>query len=68
MSDGEKRVFPYIPNSVPEVKSEMLRQVGAHDEMELYVEIPERLRFKRKLKGDISRTLEQDDGVMTFFC
>jgi glycine dehydrogenase subunit 1 len=50
MSDGEKRVFPYIPNSVPEVKTEMLRQVGAHDEMELYVEIPERLRFKRKLK------------------
>src|SRR5208282_5983837 len=50
MSNGEKRVFPYIPNSVPEVKSEMLRQVGAHDEMDLYVEIPERLRFKRKLK------------------
>ena len=50
MSDGEKRVFPYIPNSVPEVKSEMLRQVGAHDEMDLYAEIPDRLRFKSKLK------------------
>ena len=43
-------VFPYIPNSVPEVKAEMLREVGAHDEMELYVEIPKRLRFKRKLR------------------
>jgi len=50
MSDREKRVFPYIPNSVPEVKSEMLRQVSAHDEMDLYAEIPDRLRFKRKLK------------------
>jgi glycine dehydrogenase subunit 1 len=27
----------------------MLREVGASDEMDLYVEIPERLRFKRKL-------------------
>jgi len=43
-------VFPYIPNSVPEVKAEMLREVGAHDEMELYVEIPKRLRFRRKLR------------------
>jgi glycine dehydrogenase subunit 1 len=28
----------------------MLKAVGAHDEMELYVEIPQRLRFKRKLR------------------
>jgi len=46
---NDKMVFPYIPNSVPEVKAEMLREVGASDEMDLYVEIPERLRFKRKL-------------------
>ncbi len=43
-------VFPYVPNSVSKVKSEMLREVGASDEMDLYAEIPERLRFKRKLK------------------
>lgn len=43
-------VFPYVPNSVSKVKSEMLREVGAGDEMDLYSEIPERLRFKRKLK------------------
>ncbi len=49
MGEDHKNVFPYIPNTVPEVKAEMLREVGAHDEMELYVEIPERLRFKRKL-------------------
>ncbi len=46
---NDKMVFPYIPNSVPQVKAQMLREVGASDEMDLYVEIPERLRFKRKL-------------------
>lgn len=49
MSKG-KTIFPYVPNSVPEVKAEMLKEVGARDEMELYAEIPERLRFKRKLR------------------
>jgi glycine dehydrogenase subunit 1 len=49
MSNDNKVVFPYIPNSVPEVKAQMLREVGAPDEMDLYAEIPERLRFKRKL-------------------
>ena len=46
---NDKMVFPYIPNSVPQVKAQMLREVGASDEMDLYVEIPKRLRFKRKL-------------------
>lgn len=49
MSKG-KTIFPYVPNSVPEVKAEMLKEVGARDEMELYAEIPEHLRFKRKLR------------------
>src|SRR3972149_7807429 len=49
MSKNAEAVFPYIPNSVPEVKAQMLREVGAHDEMDLYAEIPERLRFKGKL-------------------
>lgn len=42
-------VHPYIPNSVPEIKAEMLREVGAKDVMDLYEEIPEELRFKGKL-------------------
>lgn len=46
----ESTVFPYIPNSVPEVKAQMLKEVGAKDVMDLYVEIPDRLRFKRKLR------------------
>ena len=46
----ERFVFPYIPNSVPEIKAQMLKEVGAKDEMDLYVEIPDRLRLNRKLR------------------
>jgi len=43
-------VHPYIPNSVPEVKEEMLREVGARDAEELYRQmIPERLLLKRPM-------------------
>lgn len=49
MSKEKPFVFPYIPNSVPEVKAQMLKEVGAQNEMELYAEIPEHLRLKRKL-------------------
>ena len=46
---NSRRVYPYIPNSVPEVKAEMLREVGATDIMDLYEEIPDRLKFKGRL-------------------
>jgi len=42
-------VYPYIPNSVPEVKAEMLKAVGAQSVEELYAEIPESLRLKGRL-------------------
>ena len=42
----EKIVYPYVPNSVPEVQAEMLKEVGAEDIMDLYEEIPEHLKFK----------------------
>ena len=42
----EKIVYPYVPNSVPEVQAEMLKEVGAKDIMDLYEEIPEHLKFK----------------------
>jgi len=46
MSD-RKFVHPYIPNSVPGVKAEMLKEIGVHDAEELYAEmIPERLRLR----------------------
>ena len=37
-------VHPYIPNSVPEIKAEMLKQIGVESIEELYSDIPEDLR------------------------
>jgi len=42
-------VHPYIPNSVPEVKAQMLSEIGVSDIEELYEGIPEELRFKGNL-------------------
>jgi len=42
-------VHPYIPNSVPEIREEMLKAVGAKNIEELYMEIPEQLRFRGKM-------------------
>ncbi len=41
-----KVVYPYIPNSVPEVKIQMLKELGLKSVEEIYAEIPEHLRFK----------------------
>jgi glycine cleavage system pyridoxal-binding protein P len=49
MSNKKIMVHPYIPNSVPSIKEEMLRAVGAETVEEFYADIPERLRLKRKL-------------------
>lgn len=49
MADKKPFVHPYIPNSVPAIKAEMLKSVGAENVETLYQEIPEELRFKRKL-------------------
>jgi glycine dehydrogenase subunit 1 len=42
-------VHPYIPNSAPEVKEEMLREIGVGSTSELYADIPRDLRLKRRL-------------------
>jgi len=42
-------IHPYIPNAVPEVKEEMLREIGVNDIDELYDDIPEELRLRRML-------------------
>jgi glycine dehydrogenase subunit 1 len=49
VQSNEKTVFPYIPNSVPEVKSQMLAEVGASEIMDLYAEIPAQLRFQGQM-------------------
>ncbi len=40
---------PYIPNSTPEIRQRMLREIGAASTEELYAVIPERLRFRSGL-------------------
>jgi glycine dehydrogenase subunit 1 len=42
-------VHPYIPNSEPSVKDEMLREVGASSVEEFYADIPESIRLKTDL-------------------
>jgi len=45
----KKIVYPYVPNSVPDIKAQMLKEVGAEDIMDLFEEIPEHLLFKGKM-------------------
>jgi len=50
MPSEEKQVgYPYIANSVPQVKEQMLREVEAESISELFEEIPDRLRLHRKM-------------------
>jgi glycine dehydrogenase subunit 1 len=49
MSKEKLFVHPYIPNSVPEIKAEMLKEIGVTGVDALYQIIPEELRLKRKL-------------------
>lgn len=46
---NKKIVYPYIPNSVEEIKKEMLNKVGAKNAEELFKSIPEHLRIKGSL-------------------
>ena len=49
MSNKQKVVYPYIPNSVPEVKKAMLDELGMKSAEDIYKEIPDRLRFHGKM-------------------
>lgn len=42
-------VHPYIPNSAPAARAEMLREIGVASAQELYESIPAHLRLGRKL-------------------
>ncbi|MCK5408722.1 MAG: aminomethyl-transferring glycine dehydrogenase, partial [Candidatus Heimdallarchaeota archaeon] len=60
-------IHPYIPNSVPEIKAEMLNVIGVKTIEELYEDIPEELRLKDEMnlpkpfpsEYDLSRHVEQ---------
>jgi glycine dehydrogenase subunit 1 len=41
---------PYIPNSQPEIKKEMMQEIGIKNIEELYADIPEKYRLKKPLK------------------
>jgi glycine dehydrogenase subunit 1 len=43
-------VYPYIPNSVPDVKAAMLEEVGARSVEDFYEDVPPNLRLKGALK------------------
>ena len=49
MSQGEAKVYPYIPNSVPEVKRQMLEAVGAESTDDFFEDVPDNLRFTRPM-------------------
>lgn len=40
---------PYIPNSVPEVKEQMLKEIGINSVEDIFKEIPDHLRFKGQM-------------------
>ena len=42
--------YPYIPNSDPRIKKSMLKEIGVRDAMDLYKDIPEKLKLNRELK------------------
>lgn len=49
MSKEKPIVYPYIPNSEPRVKEQMLKEIGVKNIEELYEDIPENLRLKKEL-------------------
>jgi glycine dehydrogenase subunit 1 len=49
MGNDKPFVHPYIPNSAPEIKEQLLKKIGIKDVEEIYKEIPESLRLKGKL-------------------
>ena len=48
MGKKKKVVYPYIPNSEPSIKQQMLDEIGVADVEALYADIPEALRLNRK--------------------
>ncbi|MFC5591231.1 aminomethyl-transferring glycine dehydrogenase subunit GcvPA [Sporosarcina soli] len=68
MSENVKVVHPYIPNTVPEVQEEMLRDIGVKTIEELFNGIPEELQYKKEM--NIPKSLSEHelrryiDGIM----
>jgi len=50
MNQTKPTVYPYIPNSVPAAKKQMLKEVGAEGAEDFYEDIPEKLRLRENMK------------------
>lgn len=46
MNKEQTTIYPYIPNSVPAIKEQMLKAVGAKSVEDFYEDIPKRLRLQ----------------------
>ncbi len=42
-------IHPYIPNSVPKIKKELMEQIGIDSVEELYADVPHKFRLKKRL-------------------
>jgi glycine dehydrogenase subunit 1 len=49
MTDDRPIVYPYIPNSVPQVKEQMLKEVGAESTEDFYEDVPASLRLRESM-------------------
>ena len=47
--DKTKTVYPYIPNSAPDVQARMMEKIGISDLRDLFREIPDHLKFQGDL-------------------
>ena len=45
-----KLVYPYIPNSVPEQRKKLLKEIGINSVEEIFKEIPDHLRYNGEMK------------------
>ena len=49
MKENKPLVYPYIPNSAPETRADMLQATGAKSTDDFFEDVPEALRLRRKL-------------------
>lgn len=76
----KKLVHPYIPNSEPRIKREMLDFLGIESSEDIYKEIPEKLRFRgemqlpepivseARLQRHVEELLAQNKNARTSLC
>jgi glycine dehydrogenase subunit 1 len=61
LMDKNKVVYPYIPNSVPHIQEEMLKEIGAESIDEFFECIPEEIKLKGPL--DLPAPLLSEAGL-----